>query len=95
MAELLQAEARFFETIVNFKSYFNYGILQNTRPCEHQRDVRQGYQRRVCYPGIQLQQYGAAPGHHPGCRRDQVSGDPPGFKGSSPVCQPDSSPLYG
>ena len=42
---------------------------------------------RICYSGIQLQQYGTDAGYHQSCSRNKISGYFVRFlKGSSSVC---------
>ena len=45
-------------------------------PC----NVRKGCRRRLCYPGIQFQQYGTAAGHHHGGCGDKIASDSSDFE---------------
>ncbi len=51
--------------------------------------------RKICHPGLQLQQHGTDAGHYTGLRRNRVARHPAGFERSTQVCEPDHPALHG
>ncbi len=62
---------------------------------EHPRHVQEGHGREVRHPRLQLQQHGAAAGHHPGLHQQPLARDPADLQGRAQVREPDPAPLHG